>query len=120
MLECFAYWQEKCNHQTAKPSKDRLSKIEARLRDGYTVADIRQAIDGAARGAFVNDKGKRFDDIELICRAGSKLEDFMGRMNVTPLRNGDLGGRTTDPQVEAAYATLVKRRRAELEAEFAS
>lgn len=88
VLDCFAYWQEKCGHPNAKLTADREAKIKARLREGYSVHDIRKAIDGAARGAFVNDSGQRFDDIELICRKGSKLEDFMRRMatNVTPLR----------------------------------
>lgn len=79
VVECFAYWQEKCGHPTAKLTADRRRKIEARLREGYGVQQIRLAIDGAARAAFVNDQGKRFDDIELICRNGSKLEDFMER-----------------------------------------
>ena len=79
--ECFAYWQERCRHPTAKLTAERRRKIEARLREGYTVDDIRRAIDGAAKAAFVNDHGRRFDDIELICRSGSKLEGFMGRVS---------------------------------------
>lgn len=77
--DLFAYWQQRCGHPTSKLTAERRRKIEARLREGYTVAQVRQAIDGAARAAFVNDNGKRFDDIELICRNGTKLEDFMGR-----------------------------------------
>lgn len=77
--ELFGYWQEQCGHPTAKPTRDRLAKVRSRLNEGYTPAQIRQAIDGAARAAFVNDAGRRFDDLELICRNGSKLEDFIGR-----------------------------------------
>ena len=75
----FAYWQEQCGRSTAKFTLDRRRKVEARLREGYTEQQIRQAIDGAARAAFVNDAGKRFDDLELICRSGSKVEDFISR-----------------------------------------
>lgn len=82
--ECFAYWQDRCGHPTARLTPDRRRKIEARRREGFSVQDIRQGINGAARGAFVNDNGKRFDDIELICRNGSKLEDFMGRASAQP------------------------------------
>lgn len=93
VAECFAYWQERCDHPTAKLTADRRSKIEGRLREGYSGADIRKAIDGAARAAFVNDQGKRFDDIELICRNGSKLESFMARAdapsNVRPLQRAE-------------------------------
>lgn len=90
VVECFTYWQDRCGHPQAKLTADREAKIKARLREGYSVQEIRQAINGAARGAFVNDAGKRFDDIELICRKGSKLEDFMGRAaeragNVVPI-----------------------------------
>lgn len=89
VAECFAYWQERCNHPTAKLTADRRRRIEARLRENYTVHDVRRGIDGAARGAFVNESGKRFDDIELICRTGSKLEDFMGRTaQLRPVPNG--------------------------------
>jgi hypothetical protein len=75
----FTYWQERCGHDTAKLTRDRRRKLEARLREGYSEQQIRQAIDGAALRPFVNDAGKRFDDLELICRNGSKLEDFMER-----------------------------------------
>lgn len=94
VVECFGYWQDRTDHRTAKLTDERRRKIEQRLRDGYSVQQIRSAIDGAAKGAFVNDAGKRFDDIELICRNGSKLEDFIERASATP--NGTVvrfGGR---------------------------
>jgi hypothetical protein len=98
VIECFAYWQDRCGHQQAQLTADRRGKIEARLRERaklgggirQAIADVRLAIDGAAHAPFVDDAGKRFDDVELICRKGSKLEDFMGRAtlpatNVTPI-----------------------------------
>lgn len=75
----FDYWQQACDHPAALFTDDRRRKVEARLKEGYTVGQIREAIDGAARAAFVNDAGQRFDDIELICRNGSKLESFIRR-----------------------------------------
>lgn len=80
----FGYWQDRCRHPQAKMTRERTAKVAARLRDGYTPEQIRAAIDGAARGAFVNDDGKRFDDLELICRSGTKLESFIDR----PAPNG--------------------------------
>jgi len=77
--DLFGYWQQQCRHPQAKLTRDRGRKVLARLREGYTPEQVQQAIDGAARAAFVNDDGKRFDDLELICRNGSKLEDFIGR-----------------------------------------
>lgn len=75
------YWREKCRHPQAKVDSKtkRWAKVKARLRDGYTPEQIRQAIDGAASKPYVNDEGKRFDDLELVCRSAEKLEDFMGR-----------------------------------------
>lgn len=78
----FDYWQTRCRASSSPPPKftsERRQKLAARLREGYDPDDIRRAIDGAAVGAFVDDKGKRFDDLELICRNGSKLESFMAR-----------------------------------------
>lgn len=76
--ELFAYWQETCDHPRAKLGEKRKKVILARLRDGYTVQQIQTAIDGAARHAFEK-AGKRYDDIELICRDEVKLESFMER-----------------------------------------
>lgn len=77
----FDYWRERCGHPQAMPTRERLAKIRARRAEGYTDEQIRQAIDGAAKAPFVNEAGKRFDDIELICRNGSKLESFIDRAN---------------------------------------
>jgi hypothetical protein len=94
--DLFAYWQEKTGHSAAKLTRDRRAKIEARLNEGYDPGQIRKAIDGAARAAFVNENGKRFDDIELICRTGSKLESFIERSQVgstvVPLRPSGKSG----------------------------
>lgn len=95
--EIFAYWQARCHHAQAKPTSDRLGKIRARRRDGYTQEQMLRAIDGAAVAAWVNEHGKRFDDLELIFRNGSKLEDFIGRAdlaapaagNVIPLQQAE-------------------------------
>ncbi len=75
----FAYWQHQCGHPNAKPSAERCRKIAARLAEGFTTEQIRAAIDGAAVGAFVNEQGRVFDDVELVCRSAVKLESFIGR-----------------------------------------
>jgi hypothetical protein len=77
-LRVFAYWRSRCDHAGAKPTDERIAKVVARLRDGYTEAEIKKAIDGAAADPFVKD-GVKYDDLELICRNGSKLEAFMAR-----------------------------------------
>lgn len=84
--DLFAYWQEQCGHGKAKPTPERRKAIERRLKDGYTADEIRAGIDGAAAQPFINEQGKVFDDLELICRNGSKLEDFIARATYTPQR----------------------------------
>lgn len=79
-LALFDYWREQCGKGVAtKPTPDRIRKVKARLRDGYTVEQIRTAIRGAAAEAFEDERGHRFDDLELICRNGAKLEQFIAR-----------------------------------------
>lgn len=86
VIDLFLYWQRQTGHPNAKPTHDRLAKVRARLNENYTPDQIRAAIDGAAAQPFVNDDGKVFDDLELICRTGSKLEGFIERATYTPQR----------------------------------
>jgi hypothetical protein len=84
--EVFGYWAVKQSHLTGttpsnlKLTKDRRGKIEARLREKYTVEDLKLAVDGVFSTAF--NVEKRFTDLELICRNASKLDRFIdaGRM----------------------------------------
>lgn len=97
--ELFEYWQLRTGHERAKLDAKRARKIRDRLKDGYTVDEIRQAINGVAKFPFVVDGGRsstgrsnqRFDDIELVCRNGPNLERF-----------GQLGVGTIDRNVERA------------------
>lgn len=65
--------------QRTKLTKDREQRIKARLRERYSVAEIIIAIKNCAASSFHrgdNDHGRAYDDITLICRNGSKLEQF--------------------------------------------
>lgn len=109
--ELFAYWQQTCGHPSARPSPERTSKVKARLKDGYTPDQIRTAIDGAARAPFVSpDNGKRFDDLELICRTGAKLEDFIGRATL-PAPGDATNVRELRPRTVSELKYLDKRER---------
>lgn len=79
VVELFEFWQQTCGHQAAKLTKARRRRVEQRLASGRTPAEIRTGIEGAARGAFVNDQGVRFDDLELVCRSDEKLDLFVQR-----------------------------------------
>ena len=87
----FSYWQSALNHPTAKLTAERKRKVEARLKEGYSVEQIIQAIDGCAASPFhrgQNDTGQVWDDLELICRNGSKLESFISRKGNHIASNG--------------------------------
>lgn len=78
--EIFSHWQNQLKHPKAKLTGSRIKKIQLRLREGYTVEQIKTAIDGCAASPFhrgENDRNEIYDDIELICRDGVKLEKFI-------------------------------------------
>lgn len=77
--ELFAYWQERCKRERMSLTPQRRDKLVARLREGRTVEEVKLAIDGAAAAPHVREDGKRYDDIELICRNATKFEDFRER-----------------------------------------
>lgn len=75
----FAYWQKARNHGGAKLDDKRARAIRARLKDGYTVEDLCQAIDGIAHSQHhmgMNEQRTVYDDIELICRNGPNVDKF--------------------------------------------
>lgn len=61
-------------------TKERRSKVEARLKDGYSVEDIRLAITNIRQSPFhcgENEQSKLYADLTFICRNSSKLEEWM-------------------------------------------
>jgi hypothetical protein len=78
--QVFEYWKARTEHTDAKLTREREMKIRGRLDEGYTVEDLKEAIDGCRGSPFHqgdNERGHRYDDITLICRSGSKLEQFI-------------------------------------------
>jgi hypothetical protein len=75
----YDYWKERCDHPHARLTPERRRAVLARLRENRSESEIKCAIDGAASSAYTNQAGKTFNDLELICRNGTKLEDFIDR-----------------------------------------
>ena len=72
----FRYWVQRCGKpKTTKFGEKRQKVVAARLAE-YDVSYIARAIDGLAVGAYVSPSGKRYDDLELVCRDEVKLESF--------------------------------------------
>jgi hypothetical protein len=77
--QVFDHWKVVMDHPRSKLDNNRKNKIAARLKDGFTVDDLKGAIDGCKHSPFHmgdNDQNKKYDDITLICRDASKVEFF--------------------------------------------
>lgn len=80
----FDYWVLKMNKPKAKFTTGRRLKISSRLKDGYEVLDILQAIDNCSKTPHnmgKNANNTEYNDINLICRSGDKLEYFRDQCN---------------------------------------
>lgn len=67
-------------HPKSKPGEKEKGKIRARLKDGYSVEDLKAAIDGCHRSPHhcgENDSGKNFQSLELIVRDASHVSQFL-------------------------------------------
>lgn len=86
----FEHWVRTMSRPiTVKLTPERRQKIQQRLRDGYTASDMIKAIDGCAGSDFHMARGeyrggKKYDDLTLILRNGSKLEWFRDMKNSEP------------------------------------
>jgi uncharacterized phage protein (TIGR02220 family) len=83
--EVFTYWQDVMGHSDSRLGKDRVRVIEARLKEGYTVDQIKAAVDGCKASAWhmgENERRKRYDGLELICRSAEKLDAFRAAVPV--------------------------------------
>jgi hypothetical protein len=95
--EVFDHWKLVMgkNSSTLLPGAREVN-ITARLRQGYTVEQLKRAVDGCfrsdrnmARGEYAG-QGKH-NDIELICRNPVKVDQFIGYADATDV-NGSING----------------------------
>ena len=76
LSEVFEHWKFVFKKNSATKLDDkRKTKIVARLKDGYTVDQIKQAIDGCAASEY--HVQNHHTDIELICRDVVKIDKFI-------------------------------------------
>tara|TARA_R110002020_G_scaffold461823_4_gene681008 strand:+ start:6082 stop:6801 length:720 start_codon:yes stop_codon:yes gene_type:complete len=92
----FEYWcQVMKKDKKTKLTPKRKGKIEARLKEGYGIDDIAKAIEGCAASEYHmgnNDTSTIYNDIELICRSGEKLESFQQHLTKPIFDNRHQGG----------------------------
>lgn len=84
----FDFWVNQMRKQpgSTKLTTKRRKAIQARLKEGYTEEQIKNAIVGCSLDPFSmgqNDRQKAFNDIELICRSGEKLESFFNQQPIS-------------------------------------
>jgi uncharacterized protein YdaU (DUF1376 family) len=76
----FQHWQTVMDKPRAQLDAKRSKAIAGRLKDGYTPEQLCRAIDGCRQDSFSmgqNDRNTPYNDIELICRDGSKVDRFI-------------------------------------------
>ena len=74
--EVFEFWKVTFNKNNRTVlDNPRKSKIQARLKEGYTVEDIKTAIVGCSKSQF-HIEGNH-TDLTLICRDATKLDHFL-------------------------------------------
>lgn len=108
--DVFAYWQEAMGKQSASLTPQRRDKIRIRLRDGYTVDQLKAAVDGCRASPHNmgdNDRGRPFNDIELILRNETNVEKFL---ELAPAHRSN-GGRTwtADDRAKIEQAVTLAR-----------
>ena len=75
----FSYWKEKLKHPQAQLGGKRKVIIAARIKEGYTVDALKEAIDGCSKSPYhqgKNDSNMVYDSIELICRDAEHVDRF--------------------------------------------
>ncbi|PXB01154.1 replication protein [Pectobacterium carotovorum] len=73
----FSHWQAEHNHPTSKLDPKRRKRINARLEEGFSVAELCKAISGAKYDPWLmgkNPSNRRYDGIETILRDAAQVE----------------------------------------------
>ena len=111
--QVFDHWKTSLNHPRSILDAKRRRLINERLKEGFSVEDLKSAIDGCKQSPFhqgENDRRQVYDDISLICRDASKVEQFIAcRVGL----NGN--GSTEKPKREytgLTWATMTEEQRA--------
>ena len=93
--EVFGYWQETMNSPHSRLSDKRARAIKARLKDGYTVEQLKRAVFGCSvtpHNMGFNERDQKYNDIELICRDAGHVDRFIANAARPPklpeARNG--------------------------------
>lgn len=79
-FDVFEFWRVVMEKPRSHLGHTRRSKINAALKIGYSVDDLRLAIVGCKYDNWSqgeNDRHRKYDDIELICRDEVRIDRFI-------------------------------------------
>ena len=85
----FQAWQEIMQHPRAKLDKKLRTLIQDRVADGFTVADLCDAIKGCSNSPYhmgVNEGKTRYDSLELILRNAAHVNKFLALADRKPVQ----------------------------------
>lgn len=86
--EVFGHWVAAMGKDPGRPiGKTRAGKIRARLREGFSVDELKLAIDGCRASSWHmgdNPEGARYDEVGRIFNNTESVEKFMGRGRKAP------------------------------------
>lgn len=91
ITEVFNYWRSRCGHEKATLTKERRSKIRARLRL-FTPDQLKQAVDVVAEDPFYqgdNDRGQRYDFPETFLKNDSAVDRLISKVRKNGNRTGE-------------------------------
>jgi len=130
VLKIFRHWKEVMETPMSRLTDKRRKAVVSRLQDGYSVAQIFDAIDGCSVSDWHmgdNPNQRKYNDLELICRTGDKLEQFA--QIAQHRRQQEKGDELTREYRERTQKTttegqgrlaLLKRRRRKVNYEYSS
>lgn len=76
----FEFWQKETGHEHSKFDVKRKRLVEARLKEGYTVEQLCDAIRACVKDPWYrgkNDRNKVFDSLNMICRDAAKVDELL-------------------------------------------
>ncbi len=84
----FEHWREVFRKDARTIfSDERREAVEGRLREGRTVEDLKQAVNGCAltpHNMGENERGTKYIELELICRTAAQVDRFMESARAPP------------------------------------
>lgn len=90
----------------SRPGEKERARVRARLKDGYSVEELVDAIDGCFLSRWYqgeNERGRAFNSLELICRDSSKVDQF----REIKARGGDEPRTSRDVAVDAVESRFL-------------